>query len=93
MAAGQWDLTLNSETPYAIRSLLEVLGHMYVFDTPQRQGQSDATMLANSRWGGVVRRMEASRTRIAGTNMIYWLGDEDGKGDIIEAPITGTGVG
>jgi hypothetical protein len=91
MANGQWDLTLNANTPLSIRSLIDYFGHIYVFDTPQRAGQSDATMLATSRWGGVVRRKDTP-WHIAGTNMIFWLGDEDGKGPIYEAAVTGTGA-
>ena len=89
MKAGQWDLKLSKSTPKAIRDALDYWGHVYVFGAPMRDGQGDATMIAASRWGGIVRRRKTPFD-VGGTNMIAWLGDEDGKGPIIEAAVTQT---
>jgi hypothetical protein len=89
MAAGQWTLGLDPATPYATRQLLDFFGHVYVFDSPMRTGLSDATMIAASRWGGVVRT-HPTPFALGGANMITWLGDEDGKGPIWETAKTGT---
>lgn len=89
MAAGQWSLTLDPSTPKAIRDTIDFFGHVYTFDSSRvRSGQSDATMISSSRWGGIVRRKQTPWA-VSGTNMIAWLGDEDGKGPILEVAIAG----
>lgn len=88
MAAGMWDLTLSPDTPKYIRDTVDFFGHIYIFDTPMRPGLSDATMIAASRWGGIVR-IKPTPWHIGGVNMIAWLGDEDGKGVLITPAITG----
>jgi hypothetical protein len=47
---------------------------------------SDASMIATSRWGGILRA-KPTPWDLRGVNMIAWLGDEDGKGEIYEAAI------
>lgn len=92
MAAGKWNIGLDPSTPKAIRDVLDYFGHCYVFDASRiRPGLSDTTMIALSRWGGILRRRKTPWD-IAGTNMICWLGDEDGKGPIIESKIGGAGT-
>jgi hypothetical protein len=91
MSTGQWSLKLDPAIQKTTRDLLDYFGHVYVFDAPQRPGQSDATMIANSRWGGILRRRQTPWD-LAGVNMIGWLGDEDGKGPIMETPgVNGVG--
>ncbi len=87
MAVGSWGLKLKPATPFAIRSLLDYYGHVYVFDTPQRPGTADAIMISSSRWGGVVR-IRATPWDLGGGGMVSWLGDEDGNGPILEAAVT-----
>lgn len=87
MASGSWNLTLDRTTPKATRDLLLYFGHVFTFDSPMRAGLSDTAMLATSRWGGVLRRRQTP-WQLSGTNMISWLGDEDGKGPLLEAAVT-----
>jgi hypothetical protein len=91
MAAGSWSLNLKPETPKAIRDILDFWGHVFVFDAAVHiDGQSDASLIAMARWGGVVRARRPTEYDLAGASMIVWLGDEEGKGDIYETPIAGT---
>jgi hypothetical protein len=90
MQAGSWELALKSGTPQAVRDTLDFFGHVFVFDSPMRAGLGDATMIATSRWGGVVRT-RSTPWHVGGANMIVWLGDEDGKGPILETNIGGGG--
>jgi hypothetical protein len=89
MAAGSWSLTLDPATPKFIRDTLDFFGHFYVFDAPMRNGLGDAAMISASSWAGIGRR-RPSLYECDGTNMIAWLGDENGKGAIYEIPIAGT---
>ncbi len=92
MQAGQWNLQLSLETPKSIRDLLDYFGHVFAFDTAMRRGIADATMISTARWGGVVR-IRSTPWQLGGANMITWLGDEDGKGPIIETANNGGGAG
>lgn len=87
MAAGDWNVALSPDTPLATRNLCDYFGHVFTFDAPPPPGLSDATMIALARWGGVVR-IKKTAYDIGGANMITWLGDEDGKGPIIETAVT-----
>src|SRR5438067_420976 len=87
MASGQWGLQLDPGTPKLKRDLIDFFGHIYIFDTLQKPGQSDASMKSSSRWAGVVRRRQTP-FEASGVNMISWLGDEDGKGPLLEAAVT-----
>lgn len=91
MATGQWNLDLIEETPKSIRDVLDFFGHIYVFDTPQRPGIGDASMIATSRWGGILKRRQTP-WRASGENMIAWLGDPNGKGPILETKVGIIGV-
>lgn len=90
MAAGQWSLALDPGIPKATRDILGTgaldgtgyFGHIFIFDSPVRIGLADSTMISLSRWGGIVRRRQTPWS-VSGTNMICWLGDEDGKGPFI----------
>jgi hypothetical protein len=89
MGAGQWSIALDPATNKVTRDLLDYFGHIYIFDTPMRSGLNDATMIASSRWGGILRRRQTPWA-MSGVNMIAWLGDEDGKGPIIEVAGVGS---
>jgi hypothetical protein len=84
MKAGSFSFSLVPETPQAIRNLIDFYGHIYIFDAQMRPGIGDAAMIAASRWAGVVRRRQTPWD-VAGVNMIFWLGNEDGVGAILEA--------
>jgi hypothetical protein len=90
MQAGDWSLVLDPATPRSIRKVIDQWGHVFVYLTPPVPGQADATMIADAIWGGIVRTRPTS-WEVGGPNMIVHLGDEDGKGAILETNIGGGG--
>lgn len=92
MQAGSWTLNLDPDIPKELRSQLTDWGHVYVYDGELvRPGLGDAAMIAMARWGGILRG-RPNRFAITGVNMIAHLGDEDGKGSIVESKIGGAGT-
>lgn len=92
MQAGSWSLDLLPDTPKDVRSQLLDYGHVFVYEGELvRPGLGDAAMIAMARWGGILRG-RPTRFSITGVNMIAHLGDEDGKGAIIESKIGGAGT-
>src|SRR5439155_848844 len=89
MAAGQFHLELDPNTPKTIRDALDFFGHIYIFDAQMRQDIGDTSMIAASRWGGIIRR-RPTPFGVEGVSMIAWLGDEDGKGPIMETSLGST---
>lgn len=89
MAPGAWDLALLQETPKDTRDALDFFGHIVV--TPTRVDPrvlSDTNMLALARYAGVVRHIDADKTQLSGLGMNSWLGDDQGRGAVIEAVVS-----
>lgn len=95
-ALGSYYVNLDQSTPRRILDKIGYFGHIVVHAARQNHPElvGDA-MLASSRYVGVVRDKQftgmtgstaPNTQQIAGCGMAYWLGDEDGKGSIIEAP-------
>lgn len=84
---GSWAVTLRDDTPKYILDALKYFGHITVHPgrvDPRVEGDS---MLTTSRYTGVYRARrdrEDGYTDIGGVGMAVWLGDEDGKGAVIE---------
>lgn len=89
-ALGTWSLKLRADTPKEIVQQLEYLGHVTVHTgrlDPRTIGDS---LLASSRYTGVLRGLESADDghSLSGAGMAFWLGDEDGKGDVYETALT-----
>lgn len=84
---GSWGITLREDTPKYILDALKYFGHITVHPgrvDPRVEGDS---LLQTSRYTGVYRARkdrEDGLTDIGGVGMAVWLGDEDGKGAVIE---------
>ncbi len=97
MATGSWTLRLKDETPLIVRDALDWeqttaagFGHLFIF--PARvdaASMSSADRLTASRWTGVLLEWQDEFT-ISGSGPAWWLGDGDGKGDILTTAISGT---
>jgi hypothetical protein len=91
-ALGDWSLTLRQDTPRHVLDRLDYLGHIAVMP-----GRVDASMLSDNllaaaRYVGVYRgRAAGDEYALAGAGLAFWLGDEDDKGDILEAAVTLSG--
>ena len=92
MGVGAWSLSLHPDTP---RTLLRQLHprtagfrSLVVTDVPVPIGDlSDSTILSVARYVGMYRKLDDAT--ISGAGLAAYLGDEDGKGNVIEAPLEG----
>lgn len=97
MATGSWTLRLKPETPLVVRDALDWtqttaagFGHLMVFSTRvDAPDLSAADRLAASRWTGVLLEWNDEFT-ISGAGPAWWLGDGDGKGDVLTTAVTRT---
>lgn len=84
---GSWTIKLKADAPPGLVSGLEFLGHVAVIPgrvNPVERGEECLTL---ARYVGVVRTVEADTAiTLSGSGLEFWLGDEDGKGPVIEAP-------
>lgn len=86
---GSWSLTLKPNTPLRIRNILKYLGHIVVHTGPINPAVDRDSLLKSSRYTGVLReKSDGGQIIIGGSGMAYWLGDEDNKADVFEAPQT-----
>lgn len=94
MAAGFWDVELHPNTPIEVTDLFDLedqgFGHLHVLPT-----RVDVNTLTNTQlaalaiFTGVYRR-QANRLRLEGAHGTVWLGDENGKGPLIDSTISHT---
>jgi hypothetical protein len=86
-APGRWELQLKHGTPRAIIDALTPFGHIAV--SPGRidiEAVGD-NLLRQARYVGVYRggKVAGEEFSLEGSGVPFWLGDEDGKGPIIES--------
>jgi len=92
MSQGSWEVALSPATPDDLWTDLEEFGHIVVTSQwvdPTMYG--DTSMLAAARYVGPLHGKvvtEEGGIGIVGANMVWWLGDEDGVGDIIEIEVS-----
>lgn len=87
-ATGSWELRLRSKTPRAILEQLTYFGHIAVLPGRIDPTQFGDNLLRTARYVGVYRNRDAQdEFTLKGVGMAFWLGDEDGKGDIFESPV------
>ena len=91
---GEWSLTLSEATPKEILDQLDVFGHVAIHAGAVEPHLARDALLLDSRYVGVYRGKgnapteQGVRYTLKGPGMAFWLGDEDGKGHAIEAPLT-----
>lgn len=95
MKVGRWGLKLKDDTPKSVRDLLklETSGFGHIAITPTRLDDTTLTsalVLAASRYTGVYRE-RPSEYEMSGPGPGFWLGDENHKGDVLEAALTKSG--
>ena len=91
MAAGDWSITLSSETPRKLLEAInvEAIGFSALVILPAHldvRAHADADLLALARYTGIYRRQEG--LTLSGAGLPTLMGDEDGKGDVFESPRT-----
>jgi hypothetical protein len=87
-ALGSWELTLDDATPRSVVDQLGYFGHLVVIDGPVDVEATGEALLDAARYAGVLRERDTEARKFAGSGMVYWLGDEDDKGDLIEDELT-----
>ena len=91
---GQWSVVLRADAPPGVLAALQPFGHIAIVPGRVSPIERGDEMLTLARYVGIFRDREGSeKTTLAGVGMAAWLGDEDGKGPVIEYPgISLTGV-
>lgn len=87
-AIGGWELRLREDTPQQVLDALTFFGHIAILPGEVSVAQYGNSLLASARYVGVYRGRDAQDTfTLKGSGLAFWLGDEDGKGDIFETPV------
>jgi hypothetical protein len=93
-ALGSWEFKLAPGTPRDVLDALDYFGHVAIVPGRLDPAQYGDNLLTTARYVGVLRTRtigDDGRTNapqddvsVGGVGMAFWLGDEDGKGDVIE---------
>jgi hypothetical protein len=86
-APGRWQLFLRRGTPQEIIDNLTPFGHIAVAPGRVDVAQVGDNLLRQARYVGVFRggKVAGEEFSLEGSGVPFWLGDEDGKGPIIES--------
>lgn len=92
-AIGRWELRLSEETPVTLLDKLTYFGHIALLPGQMDVAQYGDNLLSAARYVGVLRgRDQQNAFKLKGSGMAFWLGDEDGKGDVLETLLTFSGT-
>ncbi len=93
-ALGSWEVKLLPGTPRDVLDALDYFGHVAIVPGRLDPAQYGDNLLTTARYVGVLRTRtigDDGRTNapqddlsVGGVGMAFWLGDEDGKGDVYE---------
>lgn len=91
---GQWSVKLKAGAPVGVVSSLEFFGHIAIIPGAINPVERGDECLALARYVGVLRDVDTQdQPTLSGVGLAAWLGDENGRGDVIEAPgVTVTGA-
>jgi hypothetical protein len=92
-ALGSWEIRLRAGTPRAVLDALTYFGHIAILPGRLDPAQFGDNLLTAARYVGVYRKRDSQdEFLIKGSGMAFWLGDEDGKGDVFETAVTLAGA-
>jgi len=85
-APGRWDIELIGGTPRDIIDALTPFGHIAVVPGRTDVAAVGDNLLTEARYVGVYRggKVAGEDFQLTGSGVPFWLGDEDGKGPIVE---------
>lgn len=90
-ALGSWGLQVNSMIPQDIWKSLGYFGHVAIHAGRQDPRVAGDSLLTSARYVGVLREKDdsdATQYTIGGPGLPMWLGDQEGKGAVIEGNLT-----
>jgi hypothetical protein len=88
-ALGSWELRLKESTPRSVWDAIEHLGHIAIHAGPVDVRVAKDSLLASARYVGVVRSVSNDDSfGLSGSGLAFWLGDEEGKGAVLESLLT-----
>lgn len=91
MSQGSWEMNLSKAAPLTLWNDLQRFGHIVL--TAQYLGDpanfDDTELLAAARYTGVLlgKTIESDSLAINGVGMVWWLGDPEEKGDLLETEV------
>lgn len=94
MTQGSFSVRFSLEAPLSLWNTIREFGHIVV--TSQWVDSrlfDDTKMLTMARYAGPIleKSLDQEGFTVTGAGMVWWLGDEEGKGDIIETKVTLSG--
>jgi hypothetical protein len=89
---GSWDVKLSDTCPDEKLQQLDFLGHVVIVRGRVDVSATSASLLAAARYVGVLRQRSKDRRTLSGDGMLFWLGDEDDKGKILETAVNLSGA-
>lgn len=91
-AIGEWSLTLREDTPLDVLNKIGYFGHVAITAARVDPELAGDELMESARYVGVLRDRSfgEGNKSLKGASMAFWLGDEDDKGEVLEAPIVFT---
>jgi hypothetical protein len=92
---GAWSIKLVADAPNGVLAQLDYFGHVAVIPGRLNPVERGDECLSLARYVGVLRDFSTTdeEPTMGGPGLAMWLGDENGKGDVIETPgVTVTGA-
>lgn len=92
-SVGSWDVTLKPGTPRDVLDKLRPTGHVAIVAGRVDPEQYGDNLLTAARYVGVQRGWSVNESvfSMTGVGMVWHLGDEDGKGAILETAVAASG--
>lgn len=92
-AAGSWTFRLKDDTPRAVLEAIQYFGHIAIVPGAVNVAEYGDNLLTAARYVGVLRGKSSEEgTTITGSGLAFWLGDENGNGNVFETPVVLTGA-
>lgn len=90
MKPGRFDLQLTPDAPYSVRNAIREFDHIVITPTLVNPNEiTDANMLSGAIYTGVVTG-KPTPTSVTGQGLAYWLGTDQGLGDVLDTAVTQT---
>jgi hypothetical protein len=85
---GSWQLVLVDGTPRSITDQIDYFGHIVIVPGQIDVEATGQGLLTAARYVGVLRaKGKGDARQMAGSGMLFWLGDEDDKGAVFETEV------